>query len=101
MKNFERILALLKKTGDRYIFEDQNGNVFIILGIEDYENLVLKNSQVKGLSEDELLNKINKDIAVWKSIQEDEQVERVAVDFKKQEQKPEDHYYFEPVEDEE
>ncbi|MBD3359697.1 MAG: hypothetical protein GF365_03265 [Candidatus Buchananbacteria bacterium] len=105
MKKLKRILDLIRKTGDRYIFDDNQGNNFIILNINDYENLVLKNSLLKDLSEEELLNKINKDIAVWKEAQSEEQAEQLSgnlLDFKEtNDNMGEDQYYFEPVEDEE
>jgi len=106
MKNIKRILDLIRKTGDRYIFEDEQGEIFVITSVADYENLVLKHSQVKNLSEEELLNKINKDIALWKTAQEEEKLSNTwqEIDEEKQEKDDEvdnDQYYFEPVEDEE
>jgi len=106
MKNIKRILDLIRKTGDRYIFEDEQGEIFVITPVADYENLVLKHSQVKNLSEEELLNKINKDIALWKTAQEEEKISNswqdIAEEKKEEEEKEtDDQYYFEPVEDEE
>lgn len=104
MKNLERLLDLIKKTGDRYVFEDKHGNLFVALSIDDYENIVLKNSLVKDLSEEELLNKINKDIAIWKANQEDEKLLEAFKETNDEvdlsEETEEDQYYFEPVEDE-
>ncbi|MFA5188593.1 MAG: hypothetical protein WC460_04495 [Patescibacteria group bacterium] len=105
MKDLKKILELLRKTGDRFILEDEKGNLFVVLSANDYENLILKNSELKNFSEEELLNKINKDIAVWKSTQEDEKLlERwqdlnPAQEEKDKKEEP-DQYYFEPVEDE-
>ena len=109
MKNIKKILDLIRKTGDRYIFEDEQGEIFVILPVSDYENIVLKNSQVKSLSEEELLNKINKDVALWKAGQEEESINQDLPDpevdsaepVEDQEKVNEDRYYFEPVEDEE
>ncbi|OGY42435.1 MAG: hypothetical protein A2Y67_00115 [Candidatus Buchananbacteria bacterium RBG_13_39_9] len=114
MKNFKRILDLIKKTGDKYIFENETGEIFIILSLDDYENYIFKNNQLKNLSEEELLNKINKDIALWKVSQEDKIIDQswqdlppaekessfaeASEDIEKEE---EDRYYFEPAEDEE
>jgi hypothetical protein len=117
MKNFKRILDLIKKTGDNYIFENETGEIFVILSIDDYGNYIFKNSQLKNLSEEELLNKINKDIALWKASQEDKIIDQswrdlppaekeespfahegISEDIEKEE---EDRYYFEPAEDEE
>lgn len=106
MKNLKRILDLIRKTGDKYIFEDDNGGIFVVLSLDDYENYIFKNNQLKDLSEEELLNKINKDIAIWKSSQEDKIVDQSWQDLpveeskKKEEGEEEDRYYFEPEEDE-
>ncbi|MBN1325378.1 hypothetical protein JW977_00110 [Candidatus Falkowbacteria bacterium] len=103
MKNFKRILELIRKTGDRFIFEDEDGQIFVIMDIDDYEGIVLQNSQVSDLTEKELLNKINKDIAVWRDLQKvkdlDEDWQNLAEDNGKD--ISEDQYYLEPTEDEE
>ncbi len=103
MKNFKRILEIIRKTGDRFIFEDEGGQIFVILDIDDYEGIVLQNSQVNGLSEQELLNKINKDIAVWRDLQNvrelDDDWQNLAED--KEKDGLEDQYYLEPTDDEE
>jgi hypothetical protein len=103
MKNLKRILELIRKTGDRFVFEDEDGQIFVILDIDDYESIVLQNSQVNGLSEQELLNKINKDIAVWRDLQKvrdlDDNLQNLAED--KEEDSLEDQYYLEPTDDEE
>jgi len=101
MNNWQRILDLIRKTGDRFILEDDQGNGFVVLNVNDYENLVLKTSTVKDLSEEELLNKINKDIAIWQSTNEAERLPQNWDELKeKVENIEEDHYYFEPIEDE-
>ncbi len=102
MKNLKRILELIKKTGDRFLFEDEKGDIFVFLKAEDYENMIMKNNPVKDLSEEELLNKINKDIAVWKANQEDEKLLEGWHDLNNSDddQYEEDQYYFEPIEDE-
>ena len=40
------------------------------MSLIEYEKLVIGRSEVRGLTEDELLDKINRDIAIWKSEQE-------------------------------
>jgi hypothetical protein len=103
MKNLQRILDLIRKTGDKYIIEDDNGGIFVILSLDDYETFIFKNNQLRNLSEEELLNKINKDIAIWKASQEDKVVDQAWQDLpaeEKSENNEEDRYYFEPAEDE-
>jgi len=68
----QKAINLAKKTGDKLIVFDSSKpeNVFVVLSLKDYENLVLGKSEVRGLTEDELLDKINRDIAIWKSEQD-------------------------------
>ena len=67
----QKAINLVKKTGDKLIVFDSSkpDNVFVVLTLTDYENLVLGTNEVRGLTEDELLDKINRDIAIWKSEQ--------------------------------
>ncbi|MDP2709253.1 MAG: hypothetical protein Q8O93_04400 [bacterium] len=67
----QKAINLAKKTGDRLIVFDSSKpeNVFVVMSLKDYENLILGKSEVRGLTEDELLDKINRDIAIWKSEQ--------------------------------
>lgn len=68
----QKAIDLIKKTGDRLLVFDsaKSDNVYAIMNLKDYENLVLGKSEVRGLTEDELLDKINRDIAIWKSEQD-------------------------------
>ncbi|MBA3047691.1 hypothetical protein KKC83_05060 [Patescibacteria group bacterium] len=68
----QKAIDLVKKTGDRLLVFDsaKPDNVYVVMNLKDYENLVLGKSEVRGLTEDELLDKINRDIAIWKSEQE-------------------------------
>jgi len=65
----QKAINLAKKTGDRIIVFDQPRSQapFVILPLEEYEKIVTGTSEVRGLTEDELLDKINRDIAIWKS----------------------------------
>jgi hypothetical protein len=67
----QKAINLAKKTGDRLIVYDMsNGeDAYVVMGMDDYEKLVTGNVAVKDLTEDELLDKINRDIAVWKNEQ--------------------------------
>lgn len=69
---FQKAIDLIKKTGDKLIIFDsaKQDSAYVIMGLKDYENLVLGKSEVRGLTENELLDKINRDIAIWKSEQE-------------------------------
>jgi hypothetical protein len=65
----QRLIHLINKTGDKLIVFDQQNpdNCYVISGLTDYEDIVKEGSDVKGLTEDELIDKINRDIAIWKN----------------------------------
>ncbi|MBP6942910.1 MAG: hypothetical protein KBB55_02585 [Candidatus Buchananbacteria bacterium] len=129
MANLDRIINLIKKTGDKVIVVDEQGNPsYTLMALADYEQLVLGKSEVYGLTEEELIAKINRDIAVWKDAHGDGDLERDVEDLDfadslsdigtpaaelaremaqgsdfrfnlaDSEAIEEDHYYFEPVE---
>ena len=72
----KQLIELAKRTGDRLIVADFNNldDSYVILGINDYERLV----SGQFLTEEDLVDKINRDIAIWKTdeeIDEDEEIE--------------------------
>jgi len=71
MESIQRVISLIKKTGDKVVILDKNDDLdCVIMTINDYEKLVLGKSEIMGLTEDELLDKINRDIEIWKDSQE-------------------------------
>lgn len=50
-------------------------NAYVVMGLDEYERLILDRSEVRSLTEDQLLDKINRDIAIWKSENEFESVD--------------------------
>ncbi len=122
-ENFEKIIDLIKKTGDNCVVLDPSGNpAYVVVTFKDYRDLVLNKSEVAGLTEDQLLDKINRDIATWKATQESENfdnwqaIESAVEELKgpaaglEEEEKPlklanndeedetaEKRYYFEPI----
>lgn len=68
-----KVLALIKKTGDRCIVLSSNGeDVNVVMSLPEYERLALGKSDVSDLTENQLLDKINRDIAIWKTQQTEE-----------------------------
>jgi len=66
----EKFIDLVKKTGDNCIVLDHQGNpTYVIMAFNNYQRLVAGQSEVSGLTEDQLLDKINRDIANWKATQ--------------------------------
>jgi len=71
MFNLEKIIDLIKKTGDNCVVLDHDGKpAYVIMSFDDYQSLVLNKSEVASLTEDELLRKINRDVATWKATQD-------------------------------
>ncbi len=71
MSSLDRLIDLAKQTGDRLIVHDPlEGKDVVILDVDTYEHLVLGKRSVQYLSERELLDQINRDIAVWRANQE-------------------------------
>ena len=107
MPNFDKIINLLKKTGDRAIILDENGEPsYVVMTVSGYEQLILGKSEVKGLTEEELLAKINRDIAIWQESQKKDDLAVDQRDFSEDlgefgdlpKEIEEDRYYIEPVE---
>ena len=100
MKDLEKILGIIKRTGEKYIFSDEEDNFFIISAAEEYEKSI-DNKKIKKMSEEELLNKINNDIALWQASQDHGTLPDTWDELKEKiEESEEDQYYFEPFNDE-
>lgn len=53
------------------IFDPRHSEaVYMLMSLDEYEKLLIGKSEVRNLTEDELLDKINRDIAIWKSEQD-------------------------------
>jgi len=64
----ERFINLITKTGDKLLVYDRHSpdDSFVVVGLEQYEKLMAEAKAVEDLTEDELIDKINSDIALWK-----------------------------------
>ena len=67
----DKVLELAAKTGDKVIVLSDHHDPYVIMTVKEYEALLHGPSSVKELTEDELLDKINRDIAVWKASRDD------------------------------
>lgn len=75
-KQLQKILELIKKTGDRVILYDENkpDNSYVMLDLDSYSSLVstqeyktLKEEDNRDLTMNDLTDKINCDISSWKN----------------------------------
>ena len=83
LSQLEKALNLAKKTNDRLIVFDElkTARALVILGLDDYEKLVLKSGYKPGLTEDDLLDTINRNIAAWKNDSETGSSDMTAANF--------------------
>jgi len=110
--SFQKIIRLIEKTGDKCIILNQNGeDAYVVMALKDYEGFIDSASGLKNLSEEEFLEKINRDIAIWRSAQENENFAEwentisQKISRKNEFEPPEkeviepkdDTYYFEPL----
>lgn len=73
MQRLQKIFRLVKKTGDKIIVMSENENAdFLLMPLTEYEKIIDNTNDVKNLTEAELLDKINRDIALWKNAQTDD-----------------------------
>lgn len=125
-KAWSKILQLVKETGDRLVVTDPDGeNVFVVMTVEDYQNLrgikadaaqpAQSAAAVKALTEEQLLNRINREIDDWKSVQEaqdpgaaaqnliqnlpESRNQELMVQTEQPVPPKEEQFYFEPVDD--
>lgn len=80
-KNLEQVLDLVHRTGDKVVVVSEHHDPYVIMPVKEYEALLHSSSPVKHLSEDELLEKINRDIAVWKASQQENGADYSAYDL--------------------
>lgn len=98
MCSYDRLFSLAQRTGDRLIIHDPvEGHDVVVMSVDEYENILDERDlgqhdyyqnfyndcndwgrrDVRGMSEGELLDQINRDIAKWRADKEqDEQWER-------------------------
>lgn len=118
--SFKKIIELINKTGDNCIVVDQEGEpAYVVMTFADYEKMILGKSEVASLTEGELVEKINRDVAIWKAAQEVEsldnwqEIESAIDEIKKSKEEEEnslsqaknteeesnsgEKYYFEPI----
>lgn len=78
-KSLEKAINLARITKDKIIVVDEEaGGSFVVIDLAEYEKLMLgidKKEDIKNLTENELLDKINRDIAFWKEENEIKEVE--------------------------
>lgn len=89
--DFQELLKLCKEIGGRYIFVEDGRPSFVLMNIEEFKKIFSK--KVRNLSKEELIEKINKEIAAWREEQKEKEVEDI-LEEDKSETKDEASYYY-------
>jgi hypothetical protein len=107
--DFETILQLVKQSGSPFLWSFGD-NSYVTMDVQQYQALLADsstgNAPVHQLSEDELIGKINNDIAQWRQNQVEQEIDlpssgqdlTIEDDATSDADLQEDQYYLEPVE---
>lgn len=69
--SIEEIQNLIDKTGGKYIIVENGKPSYVAMSWKEYGNfLESRKDSIKALTEEELVDKINNDIAMWRENQE-------------------------------
>lgn len=99
---FERVLNIIKKTGDRVIIVNpDSGFSYVLMTLSDYEKMVGGAGQIDltvSKAQDKI-NRINRDIAIWREEENKKiYVPPVSGGEEIKNEETESQFYFEPVE---
>lgn len=63
-----RVISLIKRTGDKTIIMDNESDaVMMLMDLGMYEKMLDNHTGVEKLTEEELMEKINRDVAIWRA----------------------------------
>ena len=70
----EKLKEALELLGGKAIIKDQN-QYFVLLSLKEFRKI--KKEGVEGLTKQELIDKINNDIASWRVLQEEQKIDEM------------------------
>lgn len=73
----KKLKEALELLGGKAILEDQ-GQYYILMNIKEFKKIAA--TEVSGLTKQELVDKINNDIASWKITQEEKQADEMSIE---------------------
>lgn len=80
MSSLQELIDLAKRTGDRLIIHDPyTERNMVIMDIDQYKGLVMGREQVRNLTSREMVEKINRELSVWRNNHEHEEREELAM----------------------
>jgi len=76
----DKILSIVKRLGGRVVVLKDEAE-FVVAGLDEYLRLIEGGEKLSQLSESEMLDKINRDIAAWRATQDDLNQEQNELNF--------------------
>jgi len=67
--NLDKVLDLIKKTGDKAIIVPEFSDPYVIMPIDQYEQIVSVKVNYAEMTEQEILSSVNREISLWKQSQ--------------------------------
>ena len=81
----EEVMKLVAETGDRCIVLRENHDPMVVMDVVSYRRLLTAaagKEKLATMTEEELLSKINQDIAEWRELRQDESAEYDLTQFR-------------------
>ncbi|MBP9760644.1 MAG: hypothetical protein KBD15_00160 [Candidatus Magasanikbacteria bacterium] len=77
--SLDRLIDLAKRTGDRLIIHDPYTNRdMVIMDVDQYTRLLEGRTSVHDLTSQQMVDKINRDVSIWRSNHEEDEQEELA-----------------------
>ncbi len=100
--NLNKILNLIKKTGDKVIILNEGEPVLVMMGFKDYEKMVFGKSIFGDLTNERLTDRINKETAFYKEEEKEKEIEAIKpenepINVIKEEEIADQGYEIEPI----
>ena len=67
-RKFDKILSVIKRFGGKVVVLKDDAE-FVVTSLDEYSRLIEGEEKLSNLSESEMLDKINRDIAAWRAAQ--------------------------------
>jgi len=83
LDQLQKAIKLAKKTGDRLIVFDQNNpnDTYVLLSLEEYEKIAADKSDFPNLTEEDVIDKINRNAAILKNTEENRNFQEENSDY--------------------
>lgn len=71
INQLKKALDLVRRTGDKLMVADSSGDeAYMVMDLDSYERILDQKAEARPLTEEQLIDKINRDVALWKAEQE-------------------------------